>query len=373
MNMPVERIVPRKSKGAAIGALIVAACCLASWRSSARAEEPDAPASSIDPNTAPPKNEAETMGLLDRWSRQTLGGIQLWGDELFFDDWRIQKHVIIGHYRLLDANDLRQTWGTFDTCNRDLERIKIERKLPPMSGRVAILLHGLGGWRGTMQPLGDSLKAHGFKIINVGYPSTRANIAYHGEALRSIVTHLDGVEEIYFVGHSLGNLIIRYYLGTGTKPGLPDPRIKRFVMLAPPNHGAQPAKDFGDSDLFHLVLGDSAVELGDGWDKIEKKLPVPGCEFGIIAGGTGDPKGYLPRLGGDNDGLLTVETTKLVGARDFTIVPVVHPLTMFDATVKEYTDNFLEHGYFISEEKRHPLPPPPPPNPAAPNPPAPAP
>ena len=43
-------------------------------------------------------------------------------------------------------------------------------------------------------------------------------------------------------------------------------------------------------------------------------------------------------------------TTRLDGARDFVLVPVIHPMTMMDETVKKYTLTFLEKGYFISED-----------------------
>src|SRR6185437_12321930 len=93
--------------------------------------------------------------------------------------------------------------------------------------------------------------------------------------------------------------------------GKQDPRIKRMVMLAPPNHGAERAKALADSDLFGIVLGESAVQLGAGWAGIEPKLATPTFEFGIIAGGRGDNKGYLSGVTGDNDGILSVATTRL--------------------------------------------------------------
>ena len=46
----------------------------------------------------------------------TGGGKQFWSDELVFHRWRIQLNVISGHYRLLDENDYRHAWGTFDQC-----------------------------------------------------------------------------------------------------------------------------------------------------------------------------------------------------------------------------------------------------------------
>src|SRR3989304_9434008 len=68
----------------------------------------------------------------------TLGGKQFWADELFFHKWRIQRNVFTGHYRLLDENNRRHAWGTFDQCREILEKIKHQRHLPPMKGKAVI-------------------------------------------------------------------------------------------------------------------------------------------------------------------------------------------------------------------------------------------
>ena len=60
-------------------------------------------------------------------------------------------------------------------------------------------------------------------------------------------------------------------------------------------------------------------------------------------------------LPGDNDGVISVETAKLAGARDFVVLPVLHSFIMDDAKVQQYVLRFLQHGYFVSEHERHPL------------------
>jgi len=307
----------------------------------------------------PPEARRHLGSRLSDWRSKTLGGKQLWDDELLFQDWRIQRHSLIGHCRLLDGNDRRECRGSFEECLATLEEIKRERKLPPMKGKAVIIVHGLGGMRSTMQSLADCIKQKGgYTVLNVGYASTRSDIGEHAKRLAGIVEHLDGIEELNFVAHSLGNLVVRRYMGDAAGPdssGTLDPRIKRFVMIAPPNHGAAAAQSWSDNELFSLVLGKSAVELGAGWPEVEKTLATPSCEFGIIAGGKGDDRGYNPRLKGDNDGLLSVSTTMLVGASDFVILPVLHPFSTMNAKVQEYTLRFLQEGYFISADERHPI------------------
>ncbi|HVX12417.1 MAG TPA: alpha/beta fold hydrolase [Pirellulales bacterium] len=319
--------------------------------------KPSSPTQETAEEGVPPEASLLFRGPLARWRTQTLGGVQLWADELCFSNWRIQRNAVTGHYRLLDGEDLRYARGSFETCMEKLEEIKTERKLPPMKGRAVIVLHGLAGYRRAMQPLADYLEENGpFTVFNVAFPSTRGDIGEHAQTLGAVVSHLDGIEEINFVGHSLGNLVIRRYLGDTSADGhKPDPRIKRFVMLAPPNHGASAALMLEDHELIAALLGGSASELGAGWSEVEKTLAVPSCEFGIIAGGRGKEKGYNPLMEGDNDGLLTVATTKLVGARDFILVPAIHQFTMLNADAQRYTLNFLLKGYFVSPEDRQPI------------------
>ena len=132
-------------------------------------------------------------------------------------------------------------------------------------------------------------------------------------------------------------------------------RFGRFVMLGPPNQGALLAETFADNVLFKEIAGDAGQELGRDWPELEKRLATPDFQFGIVAGGKGNNKGYNPILVGDNDGVISVETAKLAGAHDFVRLPVLHSFIMDNAKVQQYVLSFLQHGYFISAAERHPL------------------
>lgn len=289
----------------------------------------------------------------------TLGGKQFWADERFFHDWHIQRNVFTGHYRLLDGNHLRYAWGTFDECANKLEQIKRERSLPPMRGRAVIVLHGLFRSASSMNRMCRHLSTEGgYTVFNVNYPTTRGSVADHARSLARIIDHLEGIDEINFVGHSLGNLVVRHYLADHTHPEQgqrPDPRIRRIVMLGPPNQGAEIAVALGHVGLFHTVAGASGTQLAGDWNDLEASLAIPECEFGILAGGRSKEKGYNPWLTGDNDLVVSVETTRLQGAADFAVLPVVHSFMMDDRTVIQYTLRFLKEGYFVSAEARRPI------------------
>lgn len=289
----------------------------------------------------------------------TLGGRQFWADEFFFHDWHIQRNVFTGHYRLLDGSNLRHAWGSFDECRNKLEDVKQARRLGPMHGPGVVVLHGLFRSAASMSHMTRYLRdVGGYSVFSVNYPTTRGPVDDHARSLDKVIRSLEGIEEINFVGHSLGNLVVRHYLSDHTREviGLkPDARINRMVMLVPPNQGAQLAEALGQYRLFHYVAGKSASQLGRDWEKLQANLATPACPFGILAGGRGTPQGYNPFLGADNDLVVSVECTRLAGAADFAVLPVVHTLMMDDLTVQEYTLRFLRYGYFISEERRQPI------------------
>ncbi len=290
----------------------------------------------------------------------TLGGSQYWADELHFHEYRIQRNVLTGHHRLLDGKDFRHAWGNFEHCQRKLNDLKRERNLPPMSGRAVVLLHGLMGTHRSMSAVETYLREQsGYQVFNVTYPSTQGDLASHADTLARIIERLYGIEEINFVAHSMGNLVIRRYLAEQTDAATgrePDPRIRRIVMLAPPNQGATLAETFKRLRVFQLVGGKSAKQLANDWQATAEQLTIPACEFGIIAGGRGTPAGFCPWIPGDDDLILTVAETRLAGAHDFATVPVIHQMITSDARVLEATLRFLDHGHFISADRRHPIP-----------------
>lgn len=289
----------------------------------------------------------------------TLGGTQLWSDELVLRGWRIQRNFVTGHFRLLDAANVRQAWGTYEQCARQFELLRAEKKLAPHRGSVVVLLHGLGATRGTMEGLGTFLETEGkFEVVNVTYASTRAELSRHAASLAKVIDGLRDATEIHFVAHSLGNMVLRQYLTDPQRPGQPrpiDPRIRRIVMLGPPNQGAQWGARFKDLLIFEPVVGKSAAQVSDLNVDLNKLLATPTVEFGIVAGAQGNGRGLNPLIGGDDDLIIGLEETKLAGARDFLTVPVVHRWLMDDAKVRECTVRFLQHGYFVSATARRPI------------------
>ncbi|MCU0715236.1 MAG: hypothetical protein MUD03_03820 [Pirellula sp.] len=295
-----------------------------------------------------------------------LGG---WTDLVLFRDWRIQRHALLGRHRLTDPNGRRHAVGSFDECMSALKQVKREHQLPPLPKHVVLVLHGHGATPALMQGLVDYLRQEGkFHVENIGYASTLDDIGSFAKALDGVVRHLEGVETIDFVAHSLGNIVIRRFLGDIQRLPIasrPTTKFHRFVMISPPNHGAEivelVAELIGDQEgiraAAEILAGEAAQQLAPnrGWPELEKTLAIPDFEFAVIAGGRGDSLGILSQLPGDDDGLLTLETTKLVGAADFAQVDGVHQLMARNGRVREMTVRFLKNGYLISEAQKKPI------------------
>lgn len=293
----------------------------------------------------------------------TLGGTQYWADELIWHQYRIQRYTSTGHYRLLDGDDERLAWGTFEQCHNRLEQVKQETKLGPLPKRVVLTLHGMGRTRESMDPVAAAVRERlKLPVYQIGYPSTRESVAQLAGSFDRLVRNLEGVEEIDVVAFSMGNIVVRYWLGelaAGKLETATRPTLHRFVMLGPPNNGAQRANLWSENmiggPLFRLVMGDGVEQLGPRYAEIKDCLACPACEFGIIAGGKGDADGWHDGIDGDDDGTVGVEETKIAGAADFIVLPLRHNSLKRDADSLEKACNFLEHGWFTSADKRNPL------------------
>lgn len=317
-------------KRALLAAVIAATGLLSDGRLWLRAQEP-----------------ADPPRLAGQVPMPTLGGKQFWADELFFHQWRVQRSSLSGSCRLLDENDFCHATGSFEACVAALHDIQQQRRLPPMRGETVLVLHGLFRTRSSMNSICQYLRRYGgYEVLNVEYPSTQADVAAHARSLASIVDHLDGIDRIHLVGHSLGNIVIRRWLAQRAQQHQESPRLGRIVMLGPPNKGAQLATMVAEEPLFQFLAGAAGQQLGPKWPWLEASLATPPCEFGIIAGGLQNGRGFNPRLPGDNDGAVTVDSARLDGAKDFLVLPLAHSLLLEDKRVMHQTLQFLQEGHF---------------------------
>lgn len=207
---------------------------------------------------------------------------------------------------------------------------------------TVVLLHGLARTDRSMRPLEERLAGAGFAVHNLRYPSTdeppEALVAQLGRELDGCCATA-GV--VHFVGHSLGGLLVRAYLADE-----PPANVGRLVMLAPPNAGSELVDALADWAIFRAALGPTAEALGTGPDSFPNRLPPPFVEVGVIAGTESvNPIGSAV-IPDEDDGTVSVASTRLEGMTDFLTVPSSHPFIMRSDEVGRQVVHFLRHGRF---------------------------
>jgi len=276
-----------------------------------------------------------------RRSREALE----WTDLAVRHDWRLQRKAGDGSCRILDPAEDTVRAGSEAECRQAFAVLEADGTIPPHAGPTVILLHGLGEGRDSMRPLAEHLRVVlDATVISFGYASIKADLDAHGRALAGVVASLPANTPVSFVGHSLGNLVVRRWMALAAEEDLL--RVGRVVMLGPPNQGSRLARMasgvWGVADRVEGATRDLVLD----WQRVAPRLAVPPCDFGIVAGGRGDDAGFSRLLAGDDDAVVCVDETRLTGARDFLLLPVHHAAMMKHPAVQRATASFLETGRF---------------------------
>lgn len=212
---------------------------------------------------------------------------------------------------------------------------------PEHQREVIFLLHGIGKGRTDMLAMQSMLRRSGFEVVNWRYPSTQMTLDGLADLLNQQVEHYAQFR-VSFVTHSMGGIVVRTWLNK-YKPH----NVGRLVMIAPPNKGAYLADLLGDWLPYKLILGPAGQQLRQGENGSCTCAGTPYCEFGIIAGGTGKARGMNPLIPGDNDGTVSLESTKLQGAADFLVLPYAHPVIQMMPRTGRNVTAFLKTGKFL--------------------------
>jgi hypothetical protein len=280
---------------------------------------------------------AAAQSALPNIQLPTLGGTQVWRDEMVRAGWRVQRHHWTEHCRLLDHNHVRRAWGGCTAMYAELKRLAPK----PTSRHVVLLVHGIARGPGTFGDLPRALRAAGYDAAAISYPSTRAGLEDHARRLRDVILRLEDADTVSFVTHSMGGLVVRKALEdqswqTVIKPG-------RLVMIAPPNQGSAVARFLKDSPAYLALYGPAGQQLVPD---VAMRIAAPRIPFGIIAGGKGDETGFNPLLPGDDDGTVSVAETRLDGAQDFKVLPRLHGIIARSPAIEPHVARFLATGEF---------------------------
>ncbi len=210
-----------------------------------------------------------------------------------------------------------------------------------------ILLHGLARSSSSMRTMEKALQQRGYHVVNVNYPSRHLPIA---ELARlAIHSGLDqcgqhNKQRIHFVTHSLGGILVRQYC---QQQNIPD--LGRVVMLGPPNQGSEAADRLKNLSVYQRLNGPAGQQLGTAAHDLPKKLGAVNFELGVIAGSRSINPLLSSLFPGQNDGKVSVQSTRIDGMQDFITLPVTHTFMMRNKEVIRQTLYFLEQGRFDKE------------------------
>lgn len=211
-----------------------------------------------------------------------------------------------------------------------------------------VLLHGLARISNSMSELERKLERAGFTAVNISYPSLSRDVAtLAAEAVGGgIETCRDnGAERIHFVTHSLGGILLRYYLEKNVVS-----ELVRVVMLGPPNQGSELVDNLDNVPGFDWLTGPTGSRLGTESGDIVNTLGPVSFQLGVIAGDINlNPLGFL-LLEGPNDSVVSVTSTHVDGMDDHLVLPVTHTFMMRNNKVIDNTIHFLKVGNFIPQD-----------------------
>lgn len=233
------------------------------------------------------------------------------------DGWKLQRNFVFSFWRILNDKNVMQAWGTNDN---QLENLLFDRPAsvlsnyldegfsfsfhpaPTPTGKTVFLIHGWMCRATSMERLARQLAAQGCDVYVYDYETSKFSIDRHAEIFleewRKILNRLPKGENIFFVTHSMGGIVLRAALNNMTQEECD--WVDGIVQMGPPNRGSLWAI-FGRPSFirrFNASLGDMQKDA----DSYVNLLPAPKSypNWGIITATFDDkvrPKDAIPPEG----------------------------------------------------------------------------
>jgi pimeloyl-ACP methyl ester carboxylesterase len=208
-------------------------------------------------------------------------------------------------------------------------------QVSPMS-KALIIVHGLYMSPLVMKVIERRFHRLGYITYNFGYPSRR----YSEKTLQRLHTLCESIneDEIYFLGHSMGGIVINHYLSQFNAPE----KFCKIVTLGTPYNGSRIVKYFAGTTYGELLFGHERTKevLVSGVSQI---TPLP---IGVIIGTKNIGVGIAFGIN-DGDGTVALDEATLPWATDHFYLPLSHTALIYSKRAVILADNFFRKSRFI--------------------------
>jgi pimeloyl-ACP methyl ester carboxylesterase len=209
-----------------------------------------------------------------------------------------------------------------------------------MSGmaETVVLVHGIYMSGFELGLLRRRVAQAGFDACIFRYRSLLRPVAENALRLAAWLEALDATR-LHLVGHSLGGLVILRMFDAGVE--LPPGRV---VFLGAPVRGSRTALDLAGRPWGPFLLGRSGPA---GLTEQREAVWKEPRELGVIAGSCSlSINPFHTRLPKPHDGMVSVDETRIAGAKDELQLNVTHTGMLFNRELAEQVTEFLKDGRF---------------------------
>ena len=232
----------------------------------------------------------------------------------------------------------------------DLREMTGSHEMTDLRDQAVVCVHGLWLSGFAMRFWQSQFERAGYAAHAFSYPSVRGRMVHNRAELARFVAGLPQ-GRIHLVGHSLGAVTIVSMLDS-LDWQLPGKTLGRIVLAGPPFQDSRAGRALVGGRGMRPVLGRFGDALAGNalkeWLDARRPSVPPGVELGVIAGDANIGLGRMvaPDLKRPHDGTVSVEETRVAGAREHLVLPVGHTAMLISQTVARRMLCFIQNGTF---------------------------